>query len=123
MRKADLQARIKKIEIVNRVLSDGWAQSIRVILEDIALSNENLLELKQFLPNESVMVEISPLQVSMFDSSTNGVPQGFSGSPLNGELSSSVPEHAVESSLAFSLEEGDHDDPSESVVQEWVFNA
>jgi hypothetical protein len=66
MRKADLQARIKKIEIVNRVLSEGWAQSIRVILEDIDLSNENLLELKQFRPNENVVVEITPLQASFF---------------------------------------------------------
>jgi len=53
LRKADFKARIKKIEIVNRVLTDGWAQSIRVILEDIELSNENLLELKQFRPNEA----------------------------------------------------------------------
>jgi hypothetical protein len=46
MRKADFTARIKKIEIVNRVLTDGWAQSIRVILEDIELTDDNLLELK-----------------------------------------------------------------------------
>lgn len=35
MRKADFQARIKKIEIVNKVLADGWAQSIRVNLDEI----------------------------------------------------------------------------------------
>jgi hypothetical protein len=67
VRKADLKARIKKIEIVNRVLSDDWAQSIRVILEDIDLTNENLLELKQFRPNETVTVTIEPLQVSFAD--------------------------------------------------------
>lgn len=67
MRKADFKARIKKIEIVNRVLTDGWQQSIRVILEDIELSNENLLELKQFRPNEQVLVELTPVQVNLFD--------------------------------------------------------
>lgn len=67
MRKADLKARIKKIEIVNRVMSEDWAQSIRVILEDIELTNENLLELKQFRPNETVTVTIEPFQVSFFD--------------------------------------------------------
>lgn len=67
MRKADFKARIKKIEIVDRVLSDSWEQSIRVILEDIDLTNENLLELKQFMPNENVFVEITPVQASLFD--------------------------------------------------------
>ncbi|TEB12151.1 hypothetical protein Psfp_03784 [Pelotomaculum sp. FP] len=67
MRKADFTARVKKIEIVNRVLSDGWSQSIRVILEDIELTGENLLELKQFKPNEQVLVELSPVQVSLRD--------------------------------------------------------
>ncbi|TEB06496.1 hypothetical protein Psch_00028 [Pelotomaculum schinkii] len=67
MRKADFTARVKKIEIVNRVLSDGWAQSIRVVLEDIELTDENLLELKQFKPNEQVLVELSPAQVNLLD--------------------------------------------------------
>src|SRR5665647_1979541 len=67
MRKADFRARVKKIEIVNRVLTDGWAQSIRVTLEDIELTNENLLEIKQFRPNEQVLVELTPMQVSLFD--------------------------------------------------------
>ncbi len=68
MRKADFQARVKKIEINNRVLSDGWAQSIRVVLEDIELTDENLTELRQFRPNELVIVEISPVQPSLFES-------------------------------------------------------
>ncbi|MDR9788368.1 MAG: hypothetical protein RJR37_14195 [Peptococcaceae bacterium MAG4] len=46
MRKADFKARVKKIEIVNRVLTDGWAQSIRVVLEDIDLTNEKPLGAK-----------------------------------------------------------------------------
>lgn len=70
MGKADFQARIKKIEINNRVLSDGWAQSIRVVLEDIELTDENLTELRQFRPNELVSVEISPVQLNLFDQQT-----------------------------------------------------
>lgn len=66
MRKADFQSRIKKIEIVNKVLTEGWQQSIRVILGDIELSNENLLELRQFRPNEPVMVTIEPVQMTIF---------------------------------------------------------
>ncbi|TYO94881.1 hypothetical protein [Desulfallas thermosapovorans] len=67
MRKADFQARIKKIEIVNKVLADGWAQAIRVQLDDIELTNENLLELRQFRPNEQVNVNIEPVQLNLFD--------------------------------------------------------
>lgn len=67
MRKADFRAKIKKIEIMNRVLSDGWAQSIRVILDDIELTNENLMELRQFRPDEPVLVEIKPEQLSLLD--------------------------------------------------------
>ncbi|MFA7468350.1 MAG: hypothetical protein WCY82_08805 [Desulfotomaculaceae bacterium] len=67
MRKADFQARIKKIEIANKVLSDGWAQTIRVQLDDIELTNENLLELRQFRPNEQVDVVIEPVQLNLFD--------------------------------------------------------
>jgi len=67
LRKADFQARIKKIEIVNKVLADGWAQSIRVNLDDIELTNENLLELRQFRPNEPVSVIIEPVQLNLLD--------------------------------------------------------
>ncbi|MDO7787890.1 hypothetical protein [Desulforamulus aquiferis] len=65
MRKADFKARVKKIEIANRTLTDGWAQAIRLILDDIELTDENLLELKQFKPNEPVMVLITPVQVTL----------------------------------------------------------
>ena len=67
MRLADFKAKIKKIEIVNKTLADDWQQSIRVTLGDIELTNENLLELRQFKPNELVLVEIKPVQLSMFD--------------------------------------------------------
>ncbi|KJS18260.1 MAG: hypothetical protein VR69_01505 [Peptococcaceae bacterium BRH_c4b] len=60
-KKADFQARIKRIEITNKVLKGGWRQAIRVVLDDIALTNENLLELRQFKPNENVDVIIRPV--------------------------------------------------------------
>jgi len=64
MRKAVFNAKIKKIEINNRVLSDGYTQTIRVILDDITLNDENLTAVKNFQPNELVSVEIIPLQLS-----------------------------------------------------------
>lgn len=67
MSQADFQARIKKIEIVNKVLADGWAQSIKVSLEDIELTNDNLLELRQFRPNESVNVVFKSVQLDLFE--------------------------------------------------------
>ncbi len=85
MRKADFTARVKKIEIVNRVLSDGWAQSIRVVLEDIELTDENLLELKQFKPNEQVLVELSPSQVNLLDFDAKNQAAASTG-PSNQEL-------------------------------------
>jgi hypothetical protein len=60
-KKADFQARVKRIEITNKVMKAGWRQTIRVVLDDIALTNENLLELRQFRPNEKVNVIIIPV--------------------------------------------------------------
>ena len=115
MRKADFKARIKKIEIVNRVLSDSWQQSIRVILEDIELSNENLLELKQFMPNENVVVEITPVQVSLFDAQVPN--KGQKNSLGNSdELNSDD-----EISLTFIEDEEVEDEGS--LVKEWMFSA
>jgi hypothetical protein len=65
MKKTNLKARVKKIEIVNRVLADSYTQFIRVILEDIELTNENLLQLRQIRPNENVLVEIMPIQLDL----------------------------------------------------------
>lgn len=102
MRQADFRARIKKIEIANRTLSDGWTQAIRVLLDDIELTNENLLELKQFRPNEPIMVQITPLQITLSE-------------PLS--LSDESTDLA-----AFELIEGDPKAlPPEAVAKEWHF--
>ena len=114
MRKADFRARVKKIEIVNRVLTDGWAQSIRVTLEDIELTNENLLEIKQFRPNEQVLVELSPVQVSLFD--INGRQNG-AGSP--GQSGQELLDDASEEEEFISFVEDEPVTENENVVKEW----
>jgi hypothetical protein len=116
MRKADFRARVKKIEIVNRVLTDGWAQSIRVTLEDIELTNENLLEIKQFRPNEQVLVELSPVQVSLFD--VNKQQQDVEGS---GQSSQELLDEAVEEEEFLNFVEEEPKTENEKVVKEWNF--
>jgi hypothetical protein len=121
MRKADFKARIKKIEIVNRVLTDGWAQSIRVILEDIDLSDENLLELKQFRPNEQVLVELSPVQLNIFDIDKKQRTGGTGGQSKNSqELIGS--DNEEEEFISF-LEEDQPLKDNEKVEKEWKFDA
>lgn len=116
MRKADFKARVKKIEIVNRVLTDGWAQSIRVTLEDIELTNENLLELKQFRPNEQVLVELSPVQVSLFDVKKQ---QARAGSPR--QSGQELLGDAGEEEEFLNFIEGDPAEDNEKVRKEWNF--
>lgn len=72
MRKADFEARIRKIEIVNRVFHDSFVQTMRVVLDEVALTNENLLEIRQFRPNEVVHVEITPAQLTLGDLAAAG---------------------------------------------------
>ncbi|WP_027365085.1 hypothetical protein [Desulfotruncus alcoholivorax] len=109
MHYADFQARIKKIEIVNKVLADGWAQSIRVSLEDIELTNENLLELRQFRPNEQVKVVIEPVQPTLFDVTalqTRNINRP--GTAPNQELAL---DDAGEDEKFLNFTEEDHDEP------------
>ena len=115
MRKADFRARVKKIEIVNRVLTDGWAQSIRLTLEDIELTNENLLEIKQFRPNEQVLVELSPVQVSLFDDERQ---PGAGGS---GQSAQELLGDAGEEEEFLNFVEGEPEKENEKVVKEWNF--
>ena len=71
VRLADFKAKIKKIEIVNK--SGNEKPFIRLILDDIDLTPENLLEILQFKPSEIVYVEIKPVQLSMFDINVQAV--------------------------------------------------
>lgn len=66
-RKADFQAHLKKIEIVNKTIGENWFQSIRIILEDIELNDENLVELRQFRPNELISTTLESIQPTLFE--------------------------------------------------------
>ncbi|MBS4025155.1 MAG: hypothetical protein KGZ96_05710 [Clostridia bacterium] len=46
---------------------DNWEQSIRIILGDIELNNDNLVELRKFKPNEAVTVCFESQQVNLYD--------------------------------------------------------
>lgn len=112
MRRADFTARIKKIEIANRTLTESWEQSIRVQLGDIELTDENLLELKQFRPNEPVLVVITPVQISLLDKLPVKAkkPQDESET-LDGD-----------EEPAFQFIEGEPEElPPEAVEREWSF--
>ncbi|SET58491.1 hypothetical protein SAMN05660297_02829 [Natronincola peptidivorans] len=62
-----LIAKIKKIDISNKVFSDNWNQSISIILSDIELNDENLVAVRKFRPNEEIYVAFESLQLSMMD--------------------------------------------------------
>jgi hypothetical protein len=60
-------SKVKKIDIQNRVTGDDWKQSITLTLGDIELKNENLIAIRQFRPNEEVLVNLKSLQLSLGD--------------------------------------------------------
>ncbi|MGI6492646.1 MAG: hypothetical protein ACOX0T_09615 [Pelotomaculum sp.] len=122
MRKADFKAKVKKIEIVNRVLTEGWAQSIRIILEDIELTDENLLELKQFKPNEQVLVELSPVQVNLLEFEAKKQAAASIG-PGNQELLGSDSMDIGEKEFMSFIEGDEPLKENERVEKEWVFGA
>ncbi|WP_240373970.1 hypothetical protein [Bacillus piscicola] len=57
-----LKASIKKIEIMNVTKKEEWHQSVRVILGDIELNNDNFIALRKFRPDEIVHVSIESAQ-------------------------------------------------------------
>ncbi|MCC5910656.1 MAG: hypothetical protein JJT76_09495 [Clostridiaceae bacterium] len=60
-------AKVKKMDIVNKVTNDNWNQSITIILSDIELNDENLIAIRKFRPNEEISVSFKTLQLSMTD--------------------------------------------------------
>ncbi|GAE36648.1 hypothetical protein [Halalkalibacter akibai] len=62
-----LKASIKKIEILNKIAKDEWNQSVRIILGDIELNNDNFIALRRFRPDEIVHVTLESAQMSLFD--------------------------------------------------------
>jgi hypothetical protein len=70
MRQASFVAYIKKVEVVNKVTKSENGedeQSLRVILEDVDITDENFLMLRRFGPGMSITVTISPYQLGLQD--------------------------------------------------------
>jgi len=58
-------AKVKKIDITNKVAAENWTQTITITLSDIELNDENLIAIRKFRPNEEVKVHLQSLQLSM----------------------------------------------------------
>lgn len=58
-------AKIKKIDITNKVAAENWTQTITITLSDIELNDDNLIAIRKFRPNEEVKVHLQSLQLSM----------------------------------------------------------
>jgi hypothetical protein len=115
MGKSMLKASIKKIEIVNKVFNDNWEQSIRVILGDIELNNENLVELRKFRPNEAVNVCFESQQMSLED-----LPfQLAAGEPGHEDITGDEVENLQDED--FCLVEDLEEPKPEEIVQEFIF--
>lgn len=95
-----LSASIKKIEIVNKTKKDEWQQSVRIILGDIELNNENFIALRRFRPDEMVNVSIESAQISLFEEKT---------ALAEGSIVGSGAEDEGNADDLFSIEEGDMD--------------
>jgi len=61
----ELVAKIKKIDITNKVAAENWSQTITITLSDIELNDENLIAIRKFRPHEDVKVHLQSLQLSM----------------------------------------------------------
>lgn len=58
-------AKVKKMDITNKVAAENWTQTITITLSDIELNDENLIAIRKFRPNEEVKVHLQSLQLSM----------------------------------------------------------
>ncbi len=58
-------AKVKKIDITNKVSAESWSQTITITLSDIELNDENLISIRKFRPNEDVKVHLESLQLSI----------------------------------------------------------
>jgi len=64
MRNTTIIAKIKKIDNKNKVVGENWHQSISILLDDIELTNENLIAIRQFRPDEDIRVKLNRLQMT-----------------------------------------------------------
>ncbi|MBS4026901.1 MAG: hypothetical protein KGZ96_14700 [Clostridia bacterium] len=122
MGKSILTAAIKKIEIINKATTDNWEQSIRIILGDIELNNDNLVELRKFKPNEAVIVCFESQQVNLFDLPF-AEKQGDADEELPEDLSEETHEdaHIKANQQEIYLVEGEEEVNPEDILQEFSF--
>lgn len=64
MKGTELIAKIKKIDIKNKVVGENWHQTISIVLDEIELTNENLIAIRQFRPDEDIKVNLNRLQMT-----------------------------------------------------------
>ena len=103
------------------VLAEGWAQSIRVNLDDIELTNENFLELRQFRPNEPVSVIIKPVELNLlemaaFQQNNKGRPEPATSQDLDAE---NQDENEEDGFLTLTEEEEESAPPPAKVLREF----
>ena len=67
MPKTNVLAKVKKIDIQNKVMGEDWKQHITLTLGEIELTDANLIAIRKFRPHEEVMVNLSTLQLSLGD--------------------------------------------------------
>ncbi len=67
MPKTNVLAKVKKIDIQNKVLGLNWKQTITLVLGEIELTDANLIAIRKFRPDEEVMVNLSTLQLQLGD--------------------------------------------------------
>lgn len=60
MPKADFRARIRRIEIENRVKNRRFHQSLKIVLDEGEMSDGTLAALRHLGPGQPVRVRISP---------------------------------------------------------------
>ncbi|MBS3969986.1 MAG: hypothetical protein KGZ94_07710 [Clostridia bacterium] len=119
MGKSKIKASVKKIEIVNKVSGESWDQSIRIILGDIELNDDNLIELKKFRPNEAVNVCFESQQMSLLEF-TQEQGANYSEDKINSneDLSVDKEEDLRREDICF-LEDYEEPNP-EDIVKEFV---
>ena len=119
MGKSKIKASVKKIEIVNKVSGESWDQSIRIILGDIELNDENLIELKKFRPNEAVNVCFESQQMNLLElTQEQSVNHSDGKGNLTEDLSVFKEEELCAEEICFS-EDYEEPDP-EDIIKEFV---
>ena len=96
MPKSELIAKIKRMDVTNKIKRNHWRQMIGITLGEIALNDHNLLAIRKFRPNEEVLVTITPLQQDMIDKMQRIKKEHPVEGILSGEELSGLPEDPLE---------------------------